>query len=352
MMRILLALCALILGMTPISGWAADFTIRLSQFHSSESAQYKEVTLPLKEFIEKESGGRIAVETFPNGVLHGPADGFKALITDVTDITPAYPLFTRTSFHLSHGFFLPNAFQTAYANNQIAAELYDDYLRPEYGALGVEVFFHATSAPYALLTKTEVKSLEDLKGLKIRGAGGPVNKMVEALGAIPVTTASTEILTAFQQGVVDGVLVPAESWLTYNLDEVAKYIVLVDFGRAGDIPFAINPKLYEKLPPDLVDVMKRAGRYGSLLQADFVESNIARGMEAMKAKGAKVVELSAEDIAALDTAKAKLWTEFEQEHNKAGYPATEFIAKMKTLSSEFGAMTHDQMIARQNELNK
>ncbi|HHW33681.1 MAG TPA: TRAP transporter substrate-binding protein DctP [Paracoccus solventivorans] len=334
------------------SAVAEEYVLRISQVHSRESATFKDVTLPVKEFIERESGGRITVQTYPNGVLHGAADAFKAIVTGVTDVAPAYPLFNSSSFHLAHGFFLPSAFETAYANNQVKAELYDEYIKPEYAALGVEVFMHGTSAPYQLLTTVEVRSLGDVKGLKIRGSGGAVNEMVAALGATPVTISSAEMYSAFQQGVVDGVLVPAESITTYHLEEVAKYFVPVDFGRAGDIPFAINAKVYDNLPEDLAEVVKRAGQYGNVVYGDFVEKNTAAGMDALRAKGVKMVELSDADVATLDRAKQVLWDDFLKKNEADGYPASEFVAALKSLSSEFGAMDRDAMLERQSEVGK
>ncbi|MGE0231910.1 MAG: TRAP transporter substrate-binding protein DctP [Flavobacteriaceae bacterium] len=326
---------------------AAEYTIRFSQHHSSESDVFKEVTLPLKEFIEKESGGRIEVKTFPNGTLHGNADGFKALTTDITDIAPSYPLYTPNSFHLAHGFFLPGAFDSVYAILEATEELYPKYLKSEYEALGIEVLYNAASAPYTLLTTKEVKTLDDLKGLKVRGAGGAVNKMVEALGATPVTIPAAEMYSSFQQGIIDGVLVPTESVLTYRLQELAKYYLPLDLGRAGNIPFGLNRKTYMALPDDLKEVMYRAGRYGTLLYADFTNNGIEKALGIMKDKGIVTVQFSEADQKKIEAAQQVLWDEFVAKNEKDGYPAKEFVADMKALSKEFGAMTRDEFIARQ-----
>ncbi|MGE0231909.1 MAG: TRAP transporter substrate-binding protein [Flavobacteriaceae bacterium] len=326
---------------------AAEFTLRFSQHQSSESSVYKEVTLKLKEFIEKESGGRIAVETFPNGVLHGNADGFKALSTDITDIAPAYPLYTPNSFHLAHGFFLPGAFESVHATIRAGEEMYAKYIAPEYRALGVEMMFNAGSAPYQLVTTKKVESLADLQGMKVRGAGGTVNKMVEALGATPVTIPASEMYTAMQQGLIDGVLVPTESILTFRLEELTKYYVPLDLGRAGFIPNGLNRKTYMALPDDLKEVMNRAGRHGALLYADWDQKGIQTALDTMKAKGVVTVEFSDEDKAKVAKAQEALWDEFVAKNEKDGYPVKEFVADMKALSKELGNLDHDGYVERE-----
>ncbi|MCB1476317.1 MAG: TRAP transporter substrate-binding protein DctP [Rhodobiaceae bacterium] len=325
---------------------AADFTLRYSQHHSSESAVYKEVTLPLKEFIEKESGGRIEVKTFPNGTLHGNADGFKALTTDITDIAPAYPLYTPNSFHLAHGFFLPGAFESVYAILRATEEMYPKYLKSEYEALGIEVLYNAASAPYTLVTTKEVKSLDDLKGMKVRGAGGAVNKMVEAMGATPVTIPAAEMYSSFQQGIIDGVLVPTESIPTFRLQELAKYYLPLDLGRAGNIPFGLNRKTYDSMPADLKDVMKRAGLYGTLLYADFTHKGITDAENAMKEKGVVTLKFSDADKAKIADAQKILWDDFIAKNEKDGFPVKDFVADMQALSKEFGNMTREEFLAR------
>lgn len=351
-MKLPIWLFAAALSLSTTAVAAQEHKIRISQHHSSQSGVFNDVIIPVKEFIERESDGRIGVETYPNGVLHGPYDGFKALVTDVTDIAPAFPLQNASSFHLSHGWFLPGGFETSYAINQANEELYPEFTKAEYQALGIEVFLHGASAPYQLLTTKEVKSLSDIKGMKISGAGGPVNEMIAAIGGVPVTLPAAETYSAVQQGVVDGVMLPDESIVTYRMHELAKYYVPVEFGRAGDIPFGLNRATYNNLPEDLKDVIYRAGRYGSLLYADFAQRGAEVGKKALEEHGVTFVELSEQDSATLDAAKAKLWKDFAEKNDANGYRGTEFVEAMRALSEEFGAMTHDQMAARQKEVGK
>ena len=326
---------------------AEEYTLRYSQHHSSQSAPYTEVTVPVKEFIERESGGRIKVETFPNGVLHGGKDGFKALVTDVTDIAPAFPLYLPSSFHLTNGMFLPGAFDSVHATIEAGEVLYPKYLKPEYQAMGIELFFTAASAPYQLVSTKKIDSLEDLKGMKVRGSGGAVNQMVESLGATPVTIPSAEIYSAFQQGLIDGVLVPTESILTFRLQEIAKYYVPLDLGRAGHIPFGLNRKTYMSLPDDLRKVVYDAGRYASLKYADFNQKGIDNALEAMKEAGVVTIVFSDEDKEKIAAAQKVLWDEFIAKNEADGYPAKEFVAEMQALSAKYGDMRHDEMVEEQ-----
>jgi TRAP-type transport system periplasmic protein len=331
-----------------VSASAEEFTLRVSQHHSSSSALVNTVTKPYAEFIEKQSGGRIKVETFPDGVLHGPRDGFKAILTDITDVAPAYPVYVPNSFHLTHGLYLPGAFSSIYTAIRVAQELYPKYLKGEYQAMGVELAFIGGSAPYDLLTTKKVESLDDLKGMKIRGAGSLVNRMVEGFGATPVTIQAPEMYTAFQQGVIDGVMVPAESILTFRVQEIAKYYVPLSLGRAG-LPFAFSRKFYTGLPDDLKKVMVKGLNYGSLLYADFVEEGTKAAMDSMRENGAVFVKLSDADRKKLRNEMQPVYNNFIKKQTDAGYPAKEFIAEMQSLSDKYGDMTREEFIKLSDE---
>ncbi len=97
------------------------------------------------------------------------------------------------------------------------------------------------------------KSLEDLKGKKIRCAGGLATRIGVALGVSPVTLATGEIYPALQRGVLDGLL-----FYVYGLRDY----MLVDYCKALTFPpmyiwndeLWINKDKFYSLPKDLQDI--------------------------------------------------------------------------------------------------
>ena len=109
---------------------------------------------------------------------------------------------------------------------------------------------HIESAPsnYVLVTKKEVRTPAQLKGLKIRTAGGLTDNLAINWGAAIVSIPSAETYTALQRGLVDGTIFSVVSYMSFKLDEVAQYIT--DFGMgANALLIAINKDKWQQISP-------------------------------------------------------------------------------------------------------
>ena len=65
-----------------------------------------------------------------------------------------------------------------------------------------------TSSPNLLVSKKQVRTLEDFKGLKLRVLGGPPTEMAKALGAVPTLIPMPDVYQSLDKGVVDGAAAP------------------------------------------------------------------------------------------------------------------------------------------------
>ena len=83
----------------------------------------------------------------------------------------------------------------------------------------MKVMYLHGHGPGLLHSKTPVRALEDLKGLKIR-ATGTTAKIVSALGAAPVAMPMSDSYDALSRGVAQGIVCPTESLQGWKLGEV------------------------------------------------------------------------------------------------------------------------------------
>lgn len=341
----------LLIGATAIaiaaSGPAAaqEVTLRLSAHQSANSPDWTRVVEPLIEFIETKSGGRIKVEGYPNGVLHGGADGFKALATNVTDIAPGYPIWLSGSFKLNHVVNLPLAFPSAYVGSRVTEELYDEYFKKEYERLGVYALFYTVTATYDLIATKPMRSIDDVRGMKLRGGGGGLNEIIERLGGTPVTLKSPETYTAFQQGVVDGLLFNTASILSFRLDEVGKYLMPLGISRVG-IPWAMNRKTYDALPDDLKEVIYAAGREATIYYTDYVTEDTEAALAAMRDRGIQFVELSDAEIDGVHETLAPMWDDFIKKNGATG---RKLVDELRAKVAGYDGMTRDDFVKLQRE---
>ena len=110
-----------------------------------------------------------------------------------------------------------------------------------------------TSHPYFLLTsKKQVKTLEDLKGLKIRVTGGPPTDQMKALGAVPTLMPMPDIYQALDKGVVDGMGAPWEAILASGSMRSRSTI---PWSALSAVYFSVcaNKQKWESLPKDVRD---------------------------------------------------------------------------------------------------
>ena len=102
----------------------------------------------------------------------------------------------------------------------------------------------------------EYGTVDSLKNIKLRAAGGVSTRVAKAWGAAPVTMATGEIYPALQRGTVDALIFYAYGLKDYKFFEVAKTFSKPPvFTWADDL--WINKQAMERLPQDLQDTLVR-----------------------------------------------------------------------------------------------
>lgn len=205
------------------------------------------------------SGGRITVEPFGSGAivqankeLEGLDTGsIEAAVTEMTwgeSWIPAAPLFTQVSGGMPANQVLD--WYRAGGGDELCAEIFEAELNLKYiGPLveGPEVWCHST---------VELKTLDDLKDLKMRAAGDG-GQILARMGVGVVQFPSTELYEAIQRGVVDagesgGIGV---NW-GRGFHEVADYLYTSPTRAPHDVrALWINREAWEALTPDLQEIV-------------------------------------------------------------------------------------------------
>jgi len=162
-------------------------------------------------------------------------------------------------------------------------------LDKEYG-LKVLSFNWVQGYRHFMTKDKEVRTPEDLKGLRIRTAPAPIwQESVRALGATPVALNFDEMYTALQQGAIDGAELVYDNVTSGNLYEVLNYIsetrhfLLVNFEVISSKWFYSLPEEYQKI---LVEECDRAGLETSYL----IEENTEKTKEIIREKGVTIIE--------------------------------------------------------------
>lgn len=322
---------------------AADpVEFRFSGYYPESYPVYKEGFKKWEELVEKESNGKIVFKNFLNGVLHTAKHGFRATMTDICDLTHAYPGYQPASFDLAHINDLPFAVSSQHGGVLAMETLYPKYFKQEYEKMGVLLGCWVTTSEYNLITKKPVRSLDDLKGMKIRSFGGLCSTTLEHLGAVPVMVQSSESYPAFQNGVVDAVLYPDSSMVSYRLYEVGKYHTRIGLTRMG-VPYALSPKFFERLSPDMKKYMYAKLRQASQMAAVSYEIDDIAARKVLKENGVEMIVLPPAEMERFKKAVEPVWENFVKVNEAKGLPARQLVKELRELDAKYSAMTQAEV---------
>jgi tripartite ATP-independent transporter DctP family solute receptor len=136
---------------------------------------------------------------------------------------------------------------------------------------GMRILYHVMRTPRELTTKKPVKSLADIKGMKIRVPEMEAHLATwKALGANPTPLAFTEVYTALQLGTVDGQENPLAVIYANKFNEVVKNLALTDH-LVGFMLIVVNNKQYEQLDPASQQALAKAAKEASMFNDQLLK---------------------------------------------------------------------------------
>ncbi len=153
--------------------------------------------------------------------------------------------------------------------------------------------WNADRGPYrVLLSSRPVRSLDDLKGLKVRMFPNQVYQRAwAALGAVPVPLAWTETYLGIRQGTVNAVTAPLSLVRSMKFTEVAPYIINIkEYPQTW--PIMISDRVWKTLSAEQQQVLVNAANEAGKVYAKTTMDRAQSDVEAMKRDNhAEVIEI-------------------------------------------------------------
>ena len=129
-----------------------------------------EVFVPFAKEVEERTNGRVKVSLYPSEALCKAKDLYDCALQGVSELTHFVPSYTAGRFPLTTVMELPIGVPSAKVGTQVIWDLYEKHLKTEYA--GVKILSLWTNQPAHIFTsKKPIKTLEDLRGLRIRSPG-------------------------------------------------------------------------------------------------------------------------------------------------------------------------------------
>lgn len=285
-----------------ISVSAQEVTLKISHFFPPTSNAHANILVPWTQRIETQSKGRIKFQIYPAMQLGGtPSQLFDQAKDGVADIVWTLPGYTPGRFPKSEVFELPLLVRSGEQASRAAWDYGQKHLIDEFK--GVKLLsIHTHDAGLLHMVKKPVRTLEDLRGEKLRAPNRVANKMLAALGASPVSVPFTALQEGLSKGILDGLFITWEALPSTKINEVVKYHTEMPAGSpalyTSVIVIAMNEAKYKVMPADLRAVLDRNSGMdlGALIGRTWDQSAVA-ARKAEISGGDKLLSLSPEEYA-------------------------------------------------------
>ena len=159
-------------------------------------------------------------------------------------------------------------------------------------------------------TKKPIKTIADLKGLKIRVMGNPMFvDMANSMGANGVPLGYDQVFSSLQTGVVDGAENNPPSFVFDNHYQVAKFYTIDEHLIVPEM-LVMSKKIFDSLSKEEQAGVKKFAREAQLEERKLWNEYEQNAMDKAKAAGIKIIQVSAADKKAFQDAVKPVWDKY------------------------------------------
>lgn len=179
---------------------------------------------------------------------------------------------------------------------------------------------------YQVFCKQPITGLADMEGKKVAGAGYNLRYLEGIKDAAGVRGGLPTFYNMVQTGVVDCAMLWPEAAKTFNIAEVAPYMLKADLGAVNSKTVTVNKDVWAKLPDEVKEVLQQVAVEYRDHVAGVAMDRAGTSLEAYKAGGGNVVEMSDEARKAWADSMPNIAAEWADGLDKKGYNGTEMLA--------------------------
>jgi C4-dicarboxylate transporter DctM subunit len=259
-------------------------------------------TLTARHFAEsvlEASNGNVQIEFYPNDELTGgnTNEAVRSLTEGAVDLGG----YVSGTMSLIDPRLEIATIPWSFASYQEARQVIDDTGGKYYEKILAEhglVYLGSTHNAMRQLSnnRNEVKTLEDIKGMRIRVLGGEIYRLFfSALDAEPVPLSWSELNIAIRQGVVAG---QENGFFVMNsgrLNEIQKYMTVWNYLYENYL-FVANRKTFESLEPKTQKLLHEKMREACEWSRDYLEDEEKKIRRKFKENGLEIIDLTPEEL--------------------------------------------------------
>jgi TRAP-type C4-dicarboxylate transport system substrate-binding protein len=237
--------CALAVGAADAR--AADFKLIISSWAPPGHGMNAIMWPKLIQMIEKATDGKVTAEI--RYKLASPPAQFDLVQDGAADFAWIFHGYNPGRFTATKLIELPGYKGNAQAASVAHWRAHAKFLAKNKEHRGVKLIALMTHGPGQIHSNKAIKSLADIKGLKLRLPGGVASDAGAALGATGIKVPAPKVYETLASKAADGVAMPMETRKGFKLIEVAKNVFEMPGGfYRGSFALIMNEAKFKSLP--------------------------------------------------------------------------------------------------------
>ena len=218
----------------------------MNHFMPAVHPMHVNVLEPFAADVFEKTEGRVEIFIHAGNALAAPGETYDAMEQGIIDMAFTLPAYTPGRFPLSTILEFPFMFTSSLQGNLTARELWP--ILQEHDYKGSKLLWFGGSDLGHLLLAGSVETVDDMAGLRLRSPGPVYNDVIEALGAVPVTTPVSDLYDSIDRGIVDGTFMAPSGLFSFRLSEVVSDVVELDLYITPFI-MAMNQAKWDSISP-------------------------------------------------------------------------------------------------------
>lgn len=320
------------------SAMAADVTLRMHQFLPAQANVPKLILDVWADKVEAASEGRIEIQRFPAMQLGGkPPELIDQAIDGVADIVWTVVGYTPGRFPRTEVFELPFMMTNGEAVSRAYWALFDKEMKDTEFA-NLKVLGTWVHGPGLIHSAEPLTSIDDMKGVKMRGGSRMVNKMLERLGATPIGMPVPAVPESLSKGVITATTIPWEVTTSLKVPELVTNHTEFSNHALYTLTFvmAMNKARYESLPDDLKQIIDdNSGMEFSAFAGRVQQEADAPARELAVTLGNNIIVLDDEEAARWEEMAAPVIEEWVSDMNNQGIDGQALLDEARALIDQY-----------------
>jgi TRAP-type C4-dicarboxylate transport system substrate-binding protein len=320
---------------------AQSLTLRVGNWLPSHHLIVSGIVRPWAQAVEADAEGTVKFEVM-SAAIGRPPEYYDFTASGAIDVGYGVLGHNAGRFTLTEVMGLPFQSPDPWAGSAAAWSTFARY-GERYGEhKGVKVIgLWVHSEPYLHMRGEPLRSIDDLKGKKIRVGSALTGRIVQALGGTPVQLPPTEAQQAMSSGVADGITFPIESVEFFKITPAIKATQRIPGGLLYTDTFwiGVNQRKWDALHPKAKAAIEKHGGMALALNSAWAwTSGDNLGRAALEKANVRFVPLPDSDTVKIKGALKALDDEWAARAKEKGLPAEEILKYADAMAQRYKAV--------------